>query len=124
MPFSIFSKQALLASTLLNLHIFATTHSDIECGVGDDAAILMVGDCRLVWTVDSQVEDVHLRTAWLSWQDLGWRATKGAASDVGGTGAGPGGERTWGGSSADRAGGAFAEGLWGVEGSGRARGGK
>lgn len=53
--------------------------------IGDDAAVL--GD--LVITVDAQVEDVHFRRAWLTLEDLGYRATVAAASDVFAMGATP-----------------------------------
>lgn len=51
-------------------------------GIGDDAALLELGEGRLVVTVDEQVEDTHFRLGWLSMEDLGWRATMSAASDV------------------------------------------
>ncbi|HEY8076713.1 MAG TPA: thiamine-phosphate kinase [Labilithrix sp.] len=58
----------------------------VEVGIGDDAAVLEGG---LVWTVDAQVEGVHFRPAWLSWQDVGWRSFMAAASDLAAMGAKP-----------------------------------
>lgn len=58
--------------------------SSVEVGIGDDAAVLRLGEAgpRLVVTVDEQVEDTHFRLGWLRFHDLGWRATMSAASDV------------------------------------------
>ncbi len=56
----------------------------VELGIGDDAALLEVAgtSSRIVVTVDEQVEDSHFRLSWLSFEDLGFRATMAAASDV------------------------------------------
>ena len=52
-------------------------------GVGDDAAVLEVpaGE-RLVVSTDTSVEDVHFRAAWLSPEEIGYRATAAALSDL------------------------------------------
>lgn len=57
---------------------------NVELGIGDDAAVLGLSSSagRLVVTVDEQVEDTHFRLGWLGLEDLGWRATMSAASDV------------------------------------------
>ncbi len=62
----------------------------VEVGIGDDAAVLAAraGE-RLVWTVDAQVEGTHFRRSLLSWEDVGWRATMAAASDLAAMGARP-----------------------------------
>lgn len=59
-------------------------------GIGDDAAILDVpaGD-RLVVSTDATVEDVHFRRPWLTPEEVGWRATSAALSDVAAMGATP-----------------------------------
>lgn len=59
-------------------------------GVGDDGAVLTVpaGE-RLVVSTDTSVEDVHFKRAWLSAEDIGWRATQAALSDLGAMGAEP-----------------------------------
>lgn len=62
--------------------------SGVVLGIGDDAAVLDASG-RLVWTIDEQVEGVHFRRAWLSWRDVGWRATMAAASDVAAMGGTP-----------------------------------
>jgi thiamine-monophosphate kinase len=62
----------------------------IEVGIGDDAAVLAVGDGRrLVWTVDEQVEGTHFRRDLVGWRDVGWRSFMAAASDVAAMGAAP-----------------------------------
>jgi thiamine-monophosphate kinase len=52
-------------------------------GLGDDAAILDVppGE-RLVVSTDASVEDVHFRRGWLAPEEIGWRATAAALSDL------------------------------------------
>ncbi|MGC4079442.1 MAG: thiamine-phosphate kinase [Rubrivivax sp.] len=59
--------------------IFAAKSAEVRLGIGDDAAVLEGG---LVWTVDAQVEGVHFRLDWMTWEDVGFRATMAAASDV------------------------------------------
>jgi len=51
-------------------------------GIGDDCAELPRGEHPALWTIDTQVEGVHFRREWLSWRDVGFRATVAAASDV------------------------------------------
>ncbi|NUQ73693.1 MAG: thiamine-phosphate kinase [Polyangiaceae bacterium] len=58
-------------------------------GIGDDAAILAPVANPLVWTIDSVVEGVHFKREWLSFEDLGFRATMAAASDLAAMGAEP-----------------------------------
>ena len=52
-------------------------------GLGDDAAILDVppGE-RLVVSTDSSVENVHFRRGWLTPEEIGYRATAAALSDL------------------------------------------
>ncbi|XYH98929.1 thiamine-phosphate kinase [Sorangium sp. So ce1128] len=67
----------------------------VLCGIGDDAAILAPAPPPggaaepLVWTIDSAVEGVHFRRDLLSFEDLGYRATMAAASDLAAMGARP-----------------------------------
>ena len=59
-------------------------------GVGDDGAVLDVpSGSRLVVSTDTTVEDVHFRRAWLSAEEIGWRATQAALSDLAAMGATP-----------------------------------
>ena len=61
----------------------------VEVGIGDDAAVLAGSRESLVWTLDSAVEGVHFRRAWVSLNDIGWRSTMAAASDLAAMGARP-----------------------------------
>ncbi|MBN4050389.1 thiamine-phosphate kinase [Desulfobulbus sp. AH-315-M07] len=56
-----------------------------EVGIGDDAAVVD----GVVLSVDSQVEGVHFDHDWLSLEDVGFRATMAAASDLAAMGARP-----------------------------------
>ncbi|MDT8435183.1 MAG: thiamine-phosphate kinase [Gemmatimonadota bacterium] len=56
-------------------------------GPGDDAAVLAPFTGRLVVSSDLTVEDVHFRRGWMSWEELGWRATAAALSDLAAMGA-------------------------------------
>ena len=63
---------------------------DQAIGIGDDGAVMDVpAGSRLVVSTDSTVEDVHFRTAWLSPEEIGWRATTAALSDLAAMGAAP-----------------------------------
>ena len=63
---------------------------DLARGIGDDAAVLDVppGE-RLVVSVDSSVEDRHFRRAWLTPEEIGYRAATAALSDLAAMGARP-----------------------------------
>jgi thiamine-monophosphate kinase len=61
----------------------------IELGIGDDAAVVVPGTERLVFTIDACVEHVHFDRRWLSLGDLGWRALMAAVSDLAAMGARP-----------------------------------
>ncbi|WP_437835188.1 thiamine-phosphate kinase [Sorangium sp. So ce1153] len=67
----------------------------VLCGIGDDAAIIAPASPPggaaepLVWTIDSAVEGVHFRRDLLTFEDLGYRATMAAASDLAAMGARP-----------------------------------
>jgi thiamine-monophosphate kinase len=52
-------------------------------GIGDDAALLTppAGE-QLVISTDSSLENVHFQRAWLSPEEIGWRATAAALSDL------------------------------------------
>jgi thiamine-monophosphate kinase len=59
----------------------------IAQGAGDDCAILPDGEGRLVVSVDLSVEGVHFRHDWLTLEEIGWRATSAALSDLAAEGA-------------------------------------
>jgi thiamine-monophosphate kinase len=51
-------------------------------GLGDDCAFLDAGGGTLTISLDLSVEDVHFRRAWLSPQEIGYRAAAAALSDL------------------------------------------
>lgn len=55
---------------------------DATVGIGDDTAAVPLGEGSLVVSVDASVEDVHFRRSWLSFEEIGWRATASALSDL------------------------------------------
>lgn len=56
---------------------------DAASGIGDDAAILdLERDERLVVSTDTAVADVHFRRDWLSAEEIGFRSTMAALSDL------------------------------------------
>ena len=57
--------------------------------LGDDCALLPVGGRTLAISIDLSLEGVHFRTAWLSFREIGWRATAAALSDLAADGAQP-----------------------------------
>jgi thiamine-monophosphate kinase len=59
----------------------------IARGIGDDCAIVPDGPGRLVVSVDLSVEGVHFRHDWLTLEEIGWRATAAALSDLAAEGA-------------------------------------
>lgn len=61
----------------------AAQWGDLVQHAGDDAAILDIAHgARLVASTDSSVEGVHFRREWLSLQEIGYRATVAAMSDL------------------------------------------
>jgi thiamine-monophosphate kinase len=57
--------------------------------LGDDCALLPVGGRTLAISIDLSLEGVHFRTDWLSFREIGWRATAAALSDLAADGATP-----------------------------------
>jgi thiamine-monophosphate kinase len=60
-------------------------------GLGDDCAVLPSSERALIVSTDVSVEDVHFRRAWLTLEEIGWRATAAALSDLAAEGAEPAG---------------------------------
>lgn len=58
-------------------------------GLGDDCAVLPLGNGETVLSTDLSVEGVHFRTDWLGFEEIGWRAAAGALSDLAAAGATP-----------------------------------
>ena len=57
--------------------------------LGDDCALLSIGGRTLAISIDLSLEGVHFRTEWLSFREIGWRATAAALSDLAAEGAEP-----------------------------------
>lgn len=58
-------------------------------GLGDDCALVRIGSRTLALSIDLSLEGVHFRTDWLSFREIGWRATAAALSDLAAEGAEP-----------------------------------
>lgn len=56
-------------------------------GLGDDCALIPIEGGSLALSVDTSVEGVHFRRDWLSLEEIGWRATAAALSDLAAEGA-------------------------------------
>ncbi len=56
---------------------------------GDDTALLGVGGHMLALSTDISIEGVHFRTDWITHEEIGWRSTAAALSDLAAEGADP-----------------------------------
>ena len=61
--------------------IFARLGSDAR-DLGDDCALVSVAGRTIAISIDLSLEGVHFRTDWLSFREIGWRATAAALSDL------------------------------------------
>ena len=68
--------------------IFARLGSDAR-DLGDDCALVSVAGRTIAISIDLSLEGVHFRTDWLSFREIGWRATAAALSDLAAAGATP-----------------------------------
>lgn len=60
----------------------------LATGIGDDAALVHIPrDNMVAISTDTSVENVHFRRDWLSLEEIGYRATTAALSDLAATGA-------------------------------------
>lgn len=66
--------------------IFGAPTAEVSLGIGDDAAILLG---ELAWSIDEAVEGTHFRAETLSHEQIGFRATMAALSDLAAMGAAP-----------------------------------
>jgi thiamine-monophosphate kinase len=62
---------------------------DRGAGLGDDCGLIPNRDGALALSTDVSVEGVHFRLDWISFADVGWRATAAALSDLAAEGAEP-----------------------------------
>ncbi|HET7602140.1 MAG TPA: thiamine-phosphate kinase [Gemmatimonadales bacterium] len=69
------------------IRLIADTLGTDANGLGDDCAVLRVGDTGIVVSTDASVEHVHFELAWLGLEEIGYRATAAALSDLAGQGA-------------------------------------
>jgi thiamine-monophosphate kinase len=62
---------------------------DRAAGLGDDCGLIREGDEFFALSTDVSVEQVHFRLDWIELQEVGWRATAAALSDLAAEGAEP-----------------------------------
>jgi thiamine-monophosphate kinase len=55
--------------------------------IGDDCAVVPEGPGQLVISTDLSVEGTHFRAGWLTYEEIGWRCTAAALSDLAAQGA-------------------------------------
>lgn len=65
------------------VRIMMSRWGDRARGIGDDATLVAVpaGE-QLILSTDTALEDVHFRREWLSAEEIGWRSTAAALSDL------------------------------------------
>src|SRR3989442_11570731 len=57
--------------------------------LGDDCAVIPFGATNLAISIDNSLENVHFRTDWLDFKEIGFRAAGSAMSDLAAEGATP-----------------------------------
>lgn len=72
------------------VRVMMSRWGDRARGIGDDATVLGApSGAQLVLSTDTSLEDVHFRREWLSPEEIGWRATAAALSDLAAMAASP-----------------------------------
>ena len=72
------------------VRVMMSRWGDRARGIGDDATVLGApSGGQLVLSTDTSLEDVHFRREWLSPEEIGWRATAAALSDLAAMAAAP-----------------------------------
>jgi len=66
----------------------AEISSDVS-ELGDDCALIPLGSTTLAISIDNSLENVHFRTDWLDFKEIGFRAAGSAISDLAAEGATP-----------------------------------
>ena len=70
--------------------VFDFDGCDLECGVGDDCAVIDIDShSKLLFSSDSLVEDVHFSSDYFSPEDLGWKLGAVNLSDIASMGGWP-----------------------------------
>src|SRR5438876_12430955 len=67
----------------------AEISGDHASDIGDDCALLPLGSMTLAISIDNSLENVHFRTDWLDFKEIGCRAAGAALSDLAAEGAKP-----------------------------------
>ena len=73
------------------IRAIAAAIDDVIGPIGDDVAPVPMGEGQIVVSTDTSVEGVHFRRPWLTAEEIGWRATASAVSDLAAAGAIPAG---------------------------------
>ncbi|HEY3221804.1 MAG TPA: thiamine-phosphate kinase [Gemmatimonadales bacterium] len=63
--------------------------TDDVADLGDDCALIPLGTTTLAISIDNSLENVHFRTDWLDFKEIGFRAAGSAMSDLAADGATP-----------------------------------
>lgn len=71
------------------IRAIATALGDRARELGNDTALVRLGDSTVALSADVSVEGVHFRREWLSLEEIGWRAAAAALSDLAAAGAEP-----------------------------------
>src|ERR1043166_2447108 len=64
------------------IRAIATALGDRARELGNDTALVKLGDSTVALSADVSVEGVHFRREWLSLEEIGWRAAAAALSDL------------------------------------------
>jgi thiamine-monophosphate kinase len=67
----------------------AEVSGDNASEIGDDCALIPLGPATLAVSIDNSLENVHFRTDWLDFREIGCRAASSALSDLAAEGASP-----------------------------------
>jgi thiamine-monophosphate kinase len=62
---------------------------DVIEGIGDDCAVIRIGDRVVLASTDLFIEDVHFRWSYMTGEDIGWKAATAGLSDIAAMGGRP-----------------------------------